>query len=71
MSRPDPIPRIRPGGFHPRGSEVSAAMCINPYTFPDEQEENRASTPEKLHKYRKSHAAQPGIKTVHPGLFED
>ena len=72
MSRPDPIPRVRAGGFHPRGSEFSAAMCINPHTFPDQNEpDERASTPERLFKYRKTHNAVPGIKTVHPGMYDD
>lgn len=32
---------------------------------------NLPGTPEHLKKYRKSHQNQPGIKQVHPGLYDD
>ena len=51
----DPCPKYRPGGFKPPGSEVSAAMCIQPGDFSMEEEVGKPRTPDKLKKYRKSH----------------
>ncbi|CDW85169.1 UNKNOWN [Stylonychia lemnae] len=64
--RQDPIPNIRTAGVNTGGRGESAASCLKPDIF-----YNEPSTPEHIKKYRKTFQNQPGIKQVHPGVFDD
>jgi len=47
--RADPIPRIRPAGYIPKGIEDHADKCIHA-----DVHRERETTPERILKYRKS-----------------
>ena len=60
----DAMPNVRKAGISTKATD-SAAMCLQPSA------DSGPGTPPHLKKYRKSHQNQPGIKQIHPGLFDD
>ena len=60
----DAMPNVRKAGVSTKATD-SAAMCLQPSA------DSGPGTPPHLKKYRKSHQNQPGIKQIHPGLFDD
>ena len=63
----DPIPNIRAAGRVIAMGGEGTDVCIRH----DFISGGSPGTPEHLRKYRKSHQNQPGIKQIHPGLFND
>jgi hypothetical protein len=68
FKRNDPAASIRQAGALPKGSADSAAVCMRPDLFGEQQ---RQSTPEHIRKYRQSFKQQPGIRQIHAGLYND
>ena len=64
--RPEVAPNIRQAGVSTLSTD-SVSSCFQMPT----SEQAGPGTPPHLKKYRKSHQNQPGIKQIHPGVFDD
>lgn len=64
----DPIPNVKTAGKVVAMGHEGADHCIRADVH---QKDQNPGTPEHIKKYRKSLQNQPGVKQVHPGMYQD